>query len=692
MINYCFENKYKYITMFTQPMSIGNLPIFICLFLALIGIVFSLFHLKTKKKFFLFYSRIITILLFATVTTILLYLYILFLNSDVSFDYVWRYTSINLPIQYKFAGVLAGMSGSLLFWIWAIITSWSYEEIKRIKKPANMEILNWTRISLFIVIFVLMFILSLHDIFKTTPSNLLLLSPSGQGLNPLLQTDLMVIHPPIVFLAYGFLVIPFAAAIAYLITGHKDWILYSINWSRLAWIFLTLGIGIGALWAYIVLGWGGYWGWDPVETSSLLPWILLTGFLHVQLMHKRKNHFMILAPLMGILSYILVIFATFVTRAGGLWVSVHTFGQADVQMIPWQRFINILSESQTILIYVIFIIISIIITIILSLRRYNIIKKVRKEKFYSISELINDDVLMLITTLIFILSTIVTFILLIYSMNFLNPNDFNMKVGFFVIAIIFVLIFCLLWRYTGRKWVSIIGIVVLLFSITSFFLFPNIKYVIVSLPILTVALIGSIYRVFKSINFKKIWPSIQMISAHLIHLAIILIIIGYVSSNFLVEDKIVTLSDESEGQQVGGYLIKVVNIDKSQNEIFVDVEVWKDNRFIGRERPGLILIDDQTRNEIKIVDTLFEDIYLIFQQANENNLGEINTVQIEVKILPLMKFLWTGMWLLTISMFLRLIAEKKLEDHSEINKTYKDTNKIKNTEYYNNLLEKELRN
>jgi len=327
-------------------MPTGNLLIYLSFFLVIIGIITSFLKLKIKEYKFLQYSRIITLLLFITISCTLVYLYILFLTSDMSIEYIWQYSSITHPIHYKIAGVLAGMEGSLLFWIWAIITPWLYAEIITIKKPINEDIREWTRIGLFIVMLVLIYILIIHDIFKPTAANYLTLYPNGYGLDPLLQTKLMIIHPPVVFLAYGILVLPFAAALACLITGHKDWIIYSLNWSRIGWILLTLGIGLGAIWAYVVLGWGGYWAWDPVETSSLLPWIILTGFLHSQLMYKRKKDYPILAPVLGVISFILVIFATFVTRAGGLWVSFHTFGKADVQINPLQRFINILSENQ----------------------------------------------------------------------------------------------------------------------------------------------------------------------------------------------------------------------------------------------------------------------------------------------------------------------------------------------------------
>ena len=474
-------------------MSIGTILIYLSLLLAIAGILSSFLRLKTKKNKFIGYSRIITVLLFATVTITLIYLYILFLIGDVSIEYIWKYTSITHPLQYKFAGVLAGMAGSLLFWIWAIVLPWFYEEMKTIKKYVDDDTRDWTRIALFSVVTVLIFVLSLHDIFKSTAANLLTAYPNGQGLNPLLQTELMIVHPPIVFIAYGFMAIAFSAALAHLITGHKDWILYSLKWSRIGWFFLTLGIGIGALWAYVVLGWGGYWAWDPVETSSLIPWILLTGFLHVQLMYKRKNDYKLIAPILGIFSFILVIFATFVTRAGGIWVSVHTFGAAEISINAWQRFMNILGENQTVLIYFIFMVICIIITAILVIYRYRRIteeQEGREERFYTLSELINDELLMLVTTFIFILSTLVTFILLIVGVNGWDINTFNNWIGFLCLTILVVMIVCLLWKYTGRTVIALISGGILLSSFIVFII-TGYNIVFTSLPILVFAVIAA---------------------------------------------------------------------------------------------------------------------------------------------------------------------------------------------------------
>ncbi len=691
-------------------MSIGDLLIYLSLLLAIIGIVISFIRLKTKDAKFVQYSKIITLSLFSTITIALVYLYILFITADISIEYVWQYTSTTHPIQYKLSGVLAGMAGSLLFWIWAIIAPWLYEEIKSRKIKENEDMKDWTRIALFAVITIMIFILILHEIFKPTSTNLLISYPNGQGLNVLLQTPLMVVHPPIIFLAYGILALPFAAAFAYLITGNNDWLTYSFKWSRIGWIFLTLGIGLGAIWAYVVLGWGGYWAWDPVETSSLLPWIILTGFLHTQLMYQRKKDFQILAPILGIFSFILIIFATFVTRAGRLWVSVHSFGQANVQIDPWQRLINMLGESQTVTSYVLFIILSLIITSVLVIYRYKKLKKDKKEQYFTVTELISDDILMLVTVFLFITITIVTFVILVSGVNGLNPNDFNIKVGILSLMTVLVLIFCLLWRFFGQRWITIIGICTIFASFIGFVLFPNNSIVAFSIPILVVALVGTAYKIIRSLNPKKIWVSIKLISAQLIHLAVILLLLGYVGSNFLVSEDNIFLSIDGDREDMGKYSFYVSNfgivdgvnfveIDVDlQNYIytteFVDVNILEGESLIGSERLIRIISTSLVtgekklqRNEIKVLGTFIEDVYLTYQQTYEDNEGEIDGFELNVKILPLMNLVWSGMWLMIFGMVLRIISYKKL-----LKKGYVGKKEEKVEQYYEDLLEKELKN
>ena len=164
------------------------------------------------------------------------------------------------------------------------------------------------------------------------PAGAIAVSPAdGQGLNPLLRHPGMIIHPPMLYLGFVAFVIPFAFAIAALVTGRSDdrWIRLTRRWTLVAWVFLSLGLVLGMRWAYDVLGWGGYWAWDPVEISALMPWLTGTAFLHSVMIQEKRGMFKQWNMLLIILTYALVIFGTFLTRSGVL-SSVHAFSQSAI--------------------------------------------------------------------------------------------------------------------------------------------------------------------------------------------------------------------------------------------------------------------------------------------------------------------------------------------------------------------------
>jgi cytochrome c-type biogenesis protein CcmF len=164
------------------------------------------------------------------------------------------------------------------------------------------------------------------------PANSTLDQPQdGRGLNPLLRHPGMIIHPPMLYLGFVAFVIPFAFAIAALVTGRTDdrWIRLTRRWTLVAWLFLSLGLVLGGRWAYDVLGWGGYWGWDPVEIAAFMPWLTGTAFLHSVMIQEKRGLFKRWNMVLIILTYSLVIFGTFLTRSGVL-SSVHAFAQSAV--------------------------------------------------------------------------------------------------------------------------------------------------------------------------------------------------------------------------------------------------------------------------------------------------------------------------------------------------------------------------
>ncbi|MFQ6119391.1 MAG: cytochrome c biogenesis protein CcsA, partial [Methanosarcinales archaeon] len=253
-----------------------------------------------------------------------------FLKSDFKYLYVWQFSSLDLPNGYKISAVLAGQPGTYLFWALVIFISalWLSET-----KKWDLPILRKSQIITLLIGLYFIILTLLDSPFKTIyeeePTLPLGFVPlDGNGLNPLLINPWMAVHPPIMFLAYGVMTITFSLAIVYLLTGDKRWEGFARQWGRFTWLFLTLGIAIGGYWSYTVLGWGGFWAWDPVETSSLVPWFALTGFLHALSQHrKNQNKFSIAAPMLASLSFILVVYAALVTRSG-LWESIHAFGSA----------------------------------------------------------------------------------------------------------------------------------------------------------------------------------------------------------------------------------------------------------------------------------------------------------------------------------------------------------------------------
>ena len=230
--------------------------------------------------------------------------------------YVASYTDRNLPLMYVVSALWAGSEGSLLFWSWIQ----SVFIVLMLKRRNSIALIGSTAAS-----FINLFLTALLATVLNPFVRLSFTPQDGIGLNPLLQNPYMAIHPPMVFLGYASLSIPYGLAMAGLVTGDDGWITRSYIWILLGWIFLTLGIASGAAWSYIVLGWGGYWAWDPVENSSLIPWIFSTMLLHSIKVRGGKTQNVLLA----IFTFTSIVLASFITRSG-IVESVHAFTSMNV--------------------------------------------------------------------------------------------------------------------------------------------------------------------------------------------------------------------------------------------------------------------------------------------------------------------------------------------------------------------------
>ena len=262
----------------------------------------------------------------ALVTLASAFLIYVLLTRDFQVEYVYRHVSTYLPTIYTLAAFWAGQEGSLLLWLW-LLTLFS-ALIARREEGWSQELKPYalTVLALCQAFFALLLVV-VSNPFAAYPAS----PPEGLGMNPLLENFWMIIHPPVVFIGYAAYTVPFAFAIAALITGKlgKEWIRGIRRWNLFSWLFLGLGIILGAWWAYLELGWGGYWGWDPVENASLIPWLVGTAFLHSATMQERRGIFKVWNIALAVMTFVLCIFATFVTRSG-IIQSVHAFGESVI--------------------------------------------------------------------------------------------------------------------------------------------------------------------------------------------------------------------------------------------------------------------------------------------------------------------------------------------------------------------------
>ncbi len=248
-------------------------------------------------------------------------------RHDFNVEYVAAYTSRNLPIFYTWSALYAGQKGSLLFW--ATVLS-LFGSLALVLTPRHhREFLPYVA---GVVALVASFFVSVMLFGQANPFQRLPYTPlDGNGLNPQLQNPGMVFHPPMLYLGYISITIPFAFAMAALLSKKldADWLVAIRKWTLLSWLFLSIGICLGMWWAYVELGWGGYWAWDPVENASLLPWLTMTAFLHSVMIQEKRGMLKKwnLALIIG--SWLLSIFGTFITRSGVI-SSVHSFTQSNV--------------------------------------------------------------------------------------------------------------------------------------------------------------------------------------------------------------------------------------------------------------------------------------------------------------------------------------------------------------------------
>ncbi len=314
---------------------VGSVGLIAALAFAICGVITGAVGGKLRSLRVVRSTERATLAFFVMITLTVVALEFLILSDDFHNAYVATHSNKDLPIYYKLPVLWAGQEGSLLFWTWLLSIYGALAVLLNRRKnrqlmPYVVAILMATGTFFVTLIF---FVanpfaeLSLASASGMQPFR----PPDGNGLVPSLQYPSMVIHPPMLYLGYVGFVVPFAFAMAALITKQlgDNWIRTTRRWTMVPWMFLGVGILLGGNWAYEVLGWGGYWAWDPVENASLLPWLAGTAFLHSVMIQEKRGMLKVWNIVLVITTFFLCIFGTFLTRSG-IVSSVHAFAQSGI--------------------------------------------------------------------------------------------------------------------------------------------------------------------------------------------------------------------------------------------------------------------------------------------------------------------------------------------------------------------------
>ena len=305
---------------------IGHTSIFLAFLLALSGIVIPIIGARSGDDRYFTLTRLAVLGQFVFVTLAASALIYGLVATDFSIKYVAFNTTRSTPIYYRVTGLWGALEGSLLLWEWILVIfsgliAWIY-------RHRFVDTMPWVLMIFSIVSAFFLGVVS----FVSNPFEMLSPVPlDGRGLNPLLEDANMMTHPPLLYTGFVGLTVPYAFAMAALLRGKLDegWVVTTRRWTIIAWFFLTMGNLVGAWWSYHVLGWGGYWAWDPVENAAFMPWLPATAFLHSVQVQERRRMLKLWNLSLIIIAFSLTIFGTFLTRSG-IISSIHAFSSGPV--------------------------------------------------------------------------------------------------------------------------------------------------------------------------------------------------------------------------------------------------------------------------------------------------------------------------------------------------------------------------
>lgn len=623
---------------------------YISLLLALLASVYSaiafIIGLKKRSSSLVNSARNGLLAVFGLVSLSVLALLYSLLTHNFQIEYVASYTSLDMSLPYVISALWAGNDGSLLFWAW-LLAMFAVIVLLQ-KRDIGRELVPYASIVLLVTEAFFLFLL----VAIANPFNKLSFTPAdGRGLNPLLENPGMLFHPPNLLAGYVAFTIPFAFAIAALITKRlgDEWIVSIRRWTLVAWLFLGIGNIIGAWWAYVELGWGGYWAWDPVENASLMPWLTGTAFLHSIMMQRRRGILKVWNMALIIITFTLAIFGTFLTRSGIL-SSVHSF--ADNTMGPYfAAFIGIILLGSLALLYY------------------------RSDLLQSEAEmesLISRESTFLLNNLLLVGAAFAIFLGVIFPLISeavrgvkvtVGQPYFNQVNGPIFVGIILLAGVCSLigWRRASANnlvrnflWplVASIALGAVIFALGARHLAALFVFILCAFVVFTIlyewAKGTSARRRMRQENYIKAFFGLLLANrprygGYITHIGIVLIAVGVVGSSSYNVEKEVTLNP-GDSANIGSYVVTYEKRDSfptaSKQVDTATLAVYQDGKMIGRLTPAKYyhINYQQAVSEVAIRSTLAEDLYSILIGWDEGS----EATSFKLIVNPLVTWIWIG--------------------------------------------------
>ena len=652
---------------------LGHFLLYMALALSIYAMIAAGISGKTYRMDLTVSSERAAQVVFVMIAVAFLILEYLFLNDRFDVYYVAKASSRDLHSGYKMTAIWSSLEGSLLLWS-LVLSAYTFFAVRKMRQMRGPLASYATAVMAANQVFFLSIVLFLENPFllisdvENVPVGFI--PPDGQGMNPLLVHPAMAIHPPILYGGFIGFVVPFAFAIAALISKHVDgeWIRTTRRWTLVPWFLLGVGQLLGGKWAYVVLGWGGYWGWDPVENAALLPFLVATAFIHSVMIQEKKGMLKVWNMVLILMTYTLCVFATFLTRSGVV-SSVHTFAQSPIG--PWfLRYVIVLLVSSSLLLYL----------------RYGMLKSethydspVSREGGFLLNNLLFLGAMFAVLwgTMFPIISEAVTGSKITVGPPFFNTVMIPLGLVLMLLTGVGPL---LAWRKTStaslKRHFTIPTAIGLVLAAVLVGMGIRDVYAIISFALcafVTVTIFSEYHRGALARGSSSGEPYLRALwtlfgrnkrryGGYVVHFGFVLLFIGFTGNAFNQQTEVALRKGESF--EIAGYRVVYEGYSEAQNSLTVVIESQL-GVYVGEERIGTLLPeqhiyykrqDQQRTTEVAIRSTLREDLYILYEGQNEQNQAFFTAY-----VNPLVMWVWIGCWVMTLGMIVVIWPDKPVE-------------------------------